>query len=73
MTIVSPAVEKTNVAVRAAARKARSHVNLVELFALDQLPTIGRQLVCHWHKGPDGRLICKWEPDLAASPLDLRG
>ena len=23
-----------------------------------------RRFVCRWHKGPDGRLVCVWEPDI---------
>jgi hypothetical protein len=43
-------------------RKATT--DLVRLFALDRLPE-RRRLVCHWRRGPDGRLACFWEPDLA--------
>ena len=42
---------------------APSATNLVLLFALDRMPVSARQLVCHWHRDADGRLVCAWEPD----------
>ena len=37
-------------------------------FALDDLPAVRRQLVCHWRRDADGRLVCSWEPDIAPIP-----
>jgi hypothetical protein len=42
--------------------------DLVTLFGLDRLPARRPRLVAHWHRQPDGRLACVWEPDLALSP-----
>jgi hypothetical protein len=60
----------TIVKLRAAARPdfgARDTANdLVTLFALDRLPARRPRLVAHWHRRPDGRLACAWEPDLSA-------
>ena len=42
----------------------RNPANLVALFALDRLPVQRPRLVAHWHRQPDGRLACTWEPDL---------
>ena len=42
--------------------------DLVRLFALDGLPAVRRQLVCHWRRQADVRLTCSWEPDIAPSP-----
>ena len=42
----------------------RNPSNLVVLFALDRLPAQRPRLVAHWHRRPDGRLTCTWEPDL---------
>lgn len=52
---------------RATARTApavRTPANLVVLFALDRLPAQRPRLIAHWHRQPDGRLVCAWEPDL---------
>jgi hypothetical protein len=42
--------------------------DLARLFALDRLPAVRRQLVCHWRRQADGRLACSWEPDIAPIP-----
>jgi hypothetical protein len=42
--------------------------DLARLFALDDLPAVRRQLVCHWRRDADGRLTCSWEPDIAPIP-----
>jgi len=42
--------------------------DLVRLFALDDLPPVRRQLVCHWHRDAGGRLACTWEPDIVPNP-----
>ena len=52
---------------RAVARPSsivRNAADLLELFALDRLPARRPRLVAHWHRRPDGRLTCTWEPDL---------
>jgi hypothetical protein len=41
-----------------------STVDLVKLFGIDRLPS-GRRLVCRWHREPDGRIACHWEPDIS--------
>jgi hypothetical protein len=43
----------------------RNPSNLVVLFALDRLQAQRPRLVAHWHRHPDGRLACAWEPDLS--------
>jgi hypothetical protein len=43
-------------------------VDLGRLFALDDLPAVRRQLVCHWHRDAGGRLACTWEPDIVPNP-----
>jgi hypothetical protein len=47
---------------------APSATNLVLLSALDRMPVSARQLVCHWHRDADGRLVCAWEPDIFPDP-----
>jgi hypothetical protein len=42
--------------------------DLARLFALDDLPAVRRQLVCHWRRDADGRLARSWEPDIAPIP-----
>jgi hypothetical protein len=42
--------------------------DLARVFALDNLPALRRQLVCHWRRDADGRLACHWEPDIAPIP-----
>jgi hypothetical protein len=39
--------------------------DLVRLLALERLPASRQRLVCHWHRDADGRLACRWEPDIA--------
>jgi hypothetical protein len=39
-------------------------IDLVRLFALDDLTAVRRQLVCHWHRDAGGRLACVWQPDI---------
>ena len=46
----------------------RAATDLVCLFGLDRIPAGRRRLACHWHPGPDGRLIAVWEPDAASVP-----
>jgi hypothetical protein len=43
----------------------RNAAYLLDLFALDRLPAQRPRLVAHWHRQPDGRLACAWEPDLS--------
>ena len=50
------------------ATREQQETDLVRLLALDRLAAAPRRLVCHWHRGADGRLTCFWERDLAASP-----
>jgi hypothetical protein len=59
----------------APARAAPSHVrldgaatDLVYLFGLDRIPAGRRRLACHWHPGPNGRLVAVWEPAVASVP-----
>ena len=59
---ICPAAEPRVVQSTAAA------TDLERLFALDDLPAVGRPLVCHWHRDADGRLACSWEPDIALIP-----
>jgi hypothetical protein len=47
---------------------APSTTNLVLLSSLDRMPVSARQLVCHWHRDTDGRLVCAWEPDISPDP-----
>ena len=59
--------------VRPAARpgtvRARgATTDLVRLFALDRLPVHRQRIICRWHRGADGRLACRWEPDIALFP-----
>ena len=42
-------------------------IDFVRLFGLDRLST-DQRLVCRWHRGPDGRLISHWEPDIVLIP-----
>jgi hypothetical protein len=44
--------------------------DMVRLFGLDRLPVGGARLVCRWHRGADGKLICFWEqePDSGCLP-----
>jgi hypothetical protein len=45
--------------------------NLVLLFALDPMPVSTQRLVCYWHRGADGRLVCAWEADKSPDPASL--
>ena len=45
--------------------------NLVILFALDPMPVSTQRLVCYWHRGADGRLVCAWEADKSPDPASL--
>jgi hypothetical protein len=40
------------------------NARLLRLFGLDRLSEGRRRLVCHWHRTPEGRLVCIWEPDI---------
>lgn len=42
--------------------------DLVRLFALDRLPVDRQYLVCRWRRDGDGRLACRWEPDVPPGP-----
>jgi hypothetical protein len=65
----APAVRDIRPAAEPGAAATTAVANdLVRLFALDNLPAARRQLVCHWHRQPDGRLACSWEPDIAPIP-----
>jgi hypothetical protein len=46
---------------------ADSDTDLIGLFKLDRLPS-DRRLICHWHREPDGRIACYWEPDIVPIP-----
>jgi hypothetical protein len=43
-------------------------IDLLRLFALDDLTAVRRQLVCHWHRDAGGRLACTWELDIVPNP-----
>jgi hypothetical protein len=45
-------------------RSTAAVIDLVRLIALDDLPAVRRQLVCHWHRDAGGRLACIWQPDI---------
>jgi hypothetical protein len=62
ITDMRPAAEPGAVQSTAAA------IDLVRLFALDDLPAVRRQLLCRWHRDADGRLACTWEPDMVLIP-----
>jgi hypothetical protein len=47
---------------------APNATNLVLLFALDSIPVSKQRLVCRWHRNPDGRLVCAWEPKISSDP-----
>jgi hypothetical protein len=51
-----------------AAPRETAATDLVRLFALDRIATARRSLVCHWHRGADGRLVRNWEPDIGPFP-----
>ena len=51
-----------------AAQSTTAAIDLVRLLALDALPAVQRQLVCHWHRDAGGRLACTWEPDIVPNP-----
>ena len=44
---------------------ARDHMRR---FAPDHPASASRPLVCHWHRDGDGRLVCRWQPDMAPVP-----
>jgi len=52
-------------------RAKESTSEFVRLFALDRLPQGRRPLVCHWQRDADGRLACRWEPDIPPMRGDL--
>ena len=54
---ICPAVEPGGVSPNAA------EIDLVRLFALDNLPVGRRRLVCRWHR-VGGRFVCIWQPDI---------
>ena len=45
------------------APRTNATTDLKRLFGLDRLPTRQPPLVCHWQRGPDGRLFCAWRRD----------
>ena len=55
-------------AASALAVTGKAATDLVRLFALDRIPSVRRQLVCHWRRGDDGRLVAVWEPDIVVAP-----
>ena len=54
--------------VSAPAVPNKAATNLVRLFAFDRIPVGAHRLVCHWRRGPDGRLAARWEPDIPSVP-----
>ena len=58
----APAAYVSDAAVR------HSAADLVRLFALDRIPSMRRQLVCHWRRAEDGRLVAVWERDVVSVP-----